>query len=98
MFDSIVTQRVAPGREAEFEALARQLEVDTAEEEGCLRYEWYRGEAPQTYVLIERWRDRAAAAAHLEAPHLRAILPRLRDCSTEWFTVMGLTRLQDGLR
>jgi quinol monooxygenase YgiN len=96
MFDSVVTQRVSPGREAEFEALARQLEADTrAREEGCLRYEWYRAEAPQTYVLIERWRDRDAAAAHLVAPHLLAILPQLRDCSTEWFTVMSLARLQE---
>jgi quinol monooxygenase YgiN len=94
MFDRIVTQRVTPGREAEFEALVRRLEAATLEnDEGCVRYEWYRADIPQTFTLIERWRDGEAAAAHLRAPHVLAILPKLRDCSTEWFTVTNLERL-----
>jgi quinol monooxygenase YgiN len=94
MFDCLVTQRVIPGREAEFEALIRQVAANTrAQDDGCLRYEWYRGEVPQTYVLIERWRDEEAAAAHLRAPHLLAMLPKLRDCMTEWFTRATLARL-----
>jgi quinol monooxygenase YgiN len=94
MFDRVVTQRVISGREAEFEALIRELESNTrANDEGCLRYEWYRAEVPQTYMLIERWRDSEAASAHLRASHLLAMLPKLQDCSTEFFTLMNLTRL-----
>jgi quinol monooxygenase YgiN len=94
MFDCVVTQRVIPGREAEFEALIQQLEANTlACDEGCLRYEWYLSEIPQTYILVERWKDRAAAEAHLLAPHFVSLLPKLRDCATEWFTIARLTRL-----
>ncbi len=94
MFDCVVTQRVIAGKEAEFEALLRQLEANTlAGDQGCLRYEWYRAELPQTYTLLERWTDRAAAEAHLRAPHFVALLPKLRDCATEWFTILRLTRL-----
>jgi quinol monooxygenase YgiN len=94
MFDCVVTQRVIPGKEAEFEALLRELEADTlASDHGCLRYEWYRAELPQTYTLLERWTDRAAAEAHLRAPHFLALLPKLRECATEWFTIVRLARL-----
>lgn len=62
MVDIVVTQRVKPGMEQAFEALARQLAANTlANDEGCLRYEWYRAAAPQTYILIERWTEMAAA-------------------------------------
>lgn len=41
--------------EATFEALARELTANTmSQDKGCLRYEWYRADAPQTYVLVER--------------------------------------------
>jgi quinol monooxygenase YgiN len=94
MFDCVVTQRVIAGREVEFEALLRQLEANTlASDRGCLRYEWYRAELPQTYTLLERWTDRAAAEAHLRAPHFLALLPKLRDCATEWFTIVRLARV-----
>ena len=40
-----------------FEALARQLAADAVVHltKGCSRYDWYRADAPQTYILIERW-------------------------------------------
>jgi quinol monooxygenase YgiN len=94
MIDLIVTQRVRPGMEQSFEIIVRQLAVNTlAQDEGCLRYEWYRAEAPQTYVLIERWTGLAAVQAHLKADHMAALMPRFRECVPEEFSVMRLTRL-----
>ncbi len=94
MLDIVVTQRVHPGKEREFEELARQLEANTvAKDKGCLRYEWYRSETPHTYILIERWTDRAAVQAHLKAEHVVSILPKLRECVPEPFSILRLTRL-----
>lgn len=96
MFDVLVTQRVIPGKEQEFEALVRQLEANTlANDPGCLRYEWYRSAEPHTYVLIERWMDQAAAQAHLKAAHMTALLPKIRECVPEPFSINRLTRLGD---
>lgn len=96
MVDMIVTQRVKPGMEQAFEALARQVAENTlANDEGCLRYEWYRGEAPQTYILIERWTEMAAAHTHLKSAHLAALAPKIRECVPEMFSVMLLTRLEE---
>jgi quinol monooxygenase YgiN len=81
--------------EQAFEALARQLAASTlANDEGCLRYEWYRAAAPQTYILIERWTEMAAAQAHLKTEHIAALMPKLRECAPEMFSVMQLTRLE----
>jgi quinol monooxygenase YgiN len=95
MIDVIVTQRVHPGMEQAFEELAREITANTlAKDKGCLRYEWYRAEAPQTYFLIERWTDIAAARAHLSAEHMALLKPRLQQCVPEPFAVTRLSQLK----
>jgi quinol monooxygenase YgiN len=95
MIDIIANQRVNAGMEAAFEALAREITTNTtSQDKGCLRYEWYRADVPQTYILVERWTDQAAVQAHLGADHLAALMPRLRDCVSEKFSFMRLTRIE----
>ena len=74
MIDVVITPRVNAGMEDAFEALAREITVN------CLRYEWYRADAPQTYILIERWTDQAAVQDHLKANHFAAIMPKFMEC------------------
>ncbi|WGD54920.1 antibiotic biosynthesis monooxygenase [Bradyrhizobium sp. CB1650] len=94
MIDVIVTQRVHPGMERAFEELVREITANTlAKDKGCLRYEWYRAEAPQTYILIERWTDRAAAQAHLAAEHMARLKPKIQECVPESFSVTRLVQL-----
>jgi quinol monooxygenase YgiN len=95
MIDVVVTQRVNAGMEEAFETIAREVTANTlSQDKGCLRYEWYRAEAPQTYILIERWTDHAAAHAHINADHIAALMPRIRDCVPEKFSAMRLTRIE----
>jgi quinol monooxygenase YgiN len=43
------------GMEEAFEAFAREVTANTlSQDTGCLRYEWYRADTTQTYILIER--------------------------------------------
>lgn len=50
----------------------------TRAESGNLWFEWSRGiEDPTTYVLVEAFRD-DAAAAHVNSDHFRAALERMR--------------------
>ena len=94
MIDMVVTQRVKPGMEQAFEAVARQLAANTiANDRGCLTYEWRRAAAPQTYFLIERRTEMTAVEAHLKAEHMAAITPNYRECAAEAFSVTQLTRL-----
>lgn len=94
MIDIVATQRIKPGFEAEAEALFREVEAATlANDEGCLRYEWYRTEELGTYVLLERWADRDAVQAHFKSAHMAALLPKLGLYAVEKFTIQRLSRL-----
>ena len=76
--NALATQRVQAGKEKETEAILRDLQAATlANDKGCVRYEWYRASTPQTYILVERWVDQAAAQEHLNAPHVVSALQRL---------------------
>lgn len=95
MINVVVTQRVNAGMEEAFEAIARELTANTlSQDKGCLRYEWYRAEAPQTYILIERWTDQAAVQAHLKANHFATIMPKIMACVPEKFSAIRLTRIE----
>ena len=93
--DLLVTVRFQAGDAAEREALFREMQASTlANDEGCLRYEWYRAkDAPDTYYLLERWTSRAAVDAHLAAPHLSALFDRFRALAPEAFVATDLLRL-----
>ena len=94
MIDIICTQRIKPGMEEKAEIVLREAEKLTlANDKGCERYEWYRGNEPGTYVLIERWTDMECARAHLSSAHMTNILKELADLAPEKFTISRLTRL-----
>jgi quinol monooxygenase YgiN len=88
MINVVVTQRVNAGMEEAFEAPAREVTAHT------LIQEWYRADAPQTYILVERWTDQVAVQPHLTAPHFAALIPKIRDCVPEKFSAMRLTRIE----
>jgi quinol monooxygenase YgiN len=90
----MVTRRVQAGKEPEAEAVLRDLQAATlANDEGCLRYEWYRASTPQTYILLERWADPAAAQKHVKSPHFVSAIAKLSPLVLEKPEVVWLTRL-----
>jgi quinol monooxygenase YgiN len=94
MFNAIVTQKISPGKQAEFEALVKEVEANTIRhDEGCLRYEWYRSEEPGTYYVVESWTNEAAAQAHLKTPHLSALMPKLKECVAGPFSFVRMSRV-----
>lgn len=61
----VVQFKVKPGQEAAFEEAFRHMEAKVAKNEpGNLSYDLYRNGQPHTYVVIERYRNLAAVAAH----------------------------------
>jgi len=49
----------------------------TRQESGCLRYELLHNAAdPTDFTFVEEWADAAAINAHLETPHLNALVAR----------------------
>ncbi len=66
---------IAEASLAEVLALLPDLQRESLQEPGCLGYEILQSaKAPNTLVLIERYRDEQAVQAHRESPHYRAIV------------------------
>ena len=92
--NALATLRVQAGKEAEVEAILRDSQSATlANDEGCLRYEWYRASTPQTYILLQRWSDQAAAHEHLNAPHVVKAVEKLLPLVLENPQAVLLTKL-----
>jgi quinol monooxygenase YgiN len=90
----MVTRWVQVGKEAEMEAILRDLQAATlANDKGCLRYEWYRASTPQTYILLERWADQAAVREHLNAPHFVSAMEKLLPLVVDQQRAVQLTKL-----
>ncbi|GAC1369388.1 MAG: putative quinol monooxygenase [Pseudarthrobacter sp.] len=63
---------VKPEHADEWAKISKNFTQATNAEEGCLFFEWSRSLAePNTYVLIEAFRDDEAGAAHVQTDHFR---------------------------
>ena len=74
MLGVVATIKVKPGMEQQFEAVAKELVAKVnANEPGCRLYALHRGEAPRTYVFMERYTDQAAVDAHRRTDYFKAL-------------------------
>ena len=74
MLAVVATIKVKPGMEKEFEAVAKELVAKVnANEPGCKLYALHHGEAPNTYVFMERYVDQAAVEAHRGMEHFKVL-------------------------
>jgi len=74
MIGVIATIKVKEGNEANFEAVMKRLvEAVNANEPACKLYALHKGEEPQTYVMMERYEDNDALAAHSQTSYFKEI-------------------------
>ncbi len=75
----IVRLTVKAGEGKAFEDVFLSLRKQVlAGERGCEMYDLHRCRGAESdYVILERWADEAALAAHREAPHMKAARPKL---------------------
>ena len=72
----VITLAAAPGKGAEFAAAMKGRCEEVMAEPGCEQFEVFRSTVdPDKLVLLERWADAAALAAHAEVNKTRAPLP-----------------------
>jgi quinol monooxygenase YgiN len=71
--------QIHPGREAEFEALARELHRETAREPGKRHYEYWRSATPGLYYCLLAFDDFHAFLAHQTSDHHEHASPRLGE-------------------
>ena len=77
----VVKFRVKPGKNADFEQAFAEMQKSVARAEpGNVYYDLYRiDQDPQTYVILEHYKDQAAIQAHGKSEHGRKLIAALRD-------------------
>lgn len=72
--------RAEEGREAEAQEAFEALVAPTHAEDGCILYALHRGtDDPRRLAFVERWSSREQLDAHLESPHIAAVLERVEE-------------------
>lgn len=80
MIALIARMKVKDGKEEDFERAMAELTLKVrSEEPGCHYYQLCRGRAGD-YLMMERYSDEAALAAHRETPHFKAAGATLGPC------------------
>lgn len=74
----IATLKIKPGKEAEFEAVFKDLAAQVKQNEpGCLLYDLFKSKDASTYVVMEQYASGEALAAHGKTSHYMAAGPKL---------------------
>ena len=74
----VASARLRPDMRAAFMGTAVAFVVATRREEDCIAYDMLASVTdPCALATIERWANRGAAMAHLDAPHTHAFLAAL---------------------
>jgi quinol monooxygenase YgiN len=80
----IATFEARPGKETELHNALVGLVAPTRQESGCLNYDLHiLPDNPGRFLFHENWTTKAALDAHLETPHIQALLPRLDELCSE---------------
>jgi quinol monooxygenase YgiN len=73
-----------PGKEAELRAALIGLVEPTRKEAGCLNYDLHVSlENPGRFLFHENWTSQALLDAHLQSPHVQAVVQRLDELCSE---------------
>jgi len=82
MIGIVATLKVLDGKNAEFEAaFSEAMAAVRADEPGNLFYSLVKSRAePNTYKVLEGYKDEAAIAAHRDSAHYKALGPKLGGC------------------
>jgi quinol monooxygenase YgiN len=77
------TFQARPGKEAELRAALIGLLEPTRREAGCVNYDLHASPGePAKFLFHENWTSQAALDAHLQSPHVKALLPRVDEFCT----------------
>lgn len=72
--------RIKPDRQADFIALARQMEGLVDREAGTLAFKFFRLDEPDMFAVYESFVDQAADKAHMESDHGKPLIEQMLTC------------------
>ena len=80
----VATFVARPSKEAELRAALIGLVAPTRKESGCINYDLHTStETPSKFLFHENWTGKPALDAHMQTPHIQALLPRVDELCAE---------------
>ena len=87
---------VQPEHAERWQEISRSFTEATRAEPGCLWFDWSRSlDDPNEYVLVEAFRDGAAAGVHVQSEHFRAAQTELPQYLTSTPRIVNMEVDQD---
>jgi quinol monooxygenase YgiN len=76
--------RCDPENREKLVALCEQMQNDSRQEEGCIRYGFFAAvEDENSFIAVEEWKDREALDRHFAEPHLQKFAKGLLELVSE---------------
>jgi len=76
----VATFEARPGKESELKQVLLGLVAPTHKEQGCINYDLHvSADSPGKFLFYENWTSKDLLDAHLSAPHIKALLPRVDE-------------------
>ena len=76
----VATFQAKPGKAEELKRALISLVAPTRKEAGCLNYDLHQlPDEPKKFLFHENWTSQAHLNAHLQSPHIKALLPRVPE-------------------
>jgi len=80
----VATFQARPGKESELRTALVGLVAPTRKESGCINYDLHIStDSPGRFLFHENWTGKAALDAHMQTPHIQALLPRVDELCAE---------------
>ena len=80
----VASFQAKPGKESELHAALIGLVAPTRLEAGCINYDLHQSiDDPAKFLFHENWTSKVRLDAHLQSPHIQALLPRVDTLCVE---------------
>ncbi|HXE42529.1 MAG TPA: putative quinol monooxygenase [Candidatus Baltobacteraceae bacterium] len=90
----VVTFQARPGKEAELRKVLTALVAPSRKDAGCLNYDLHVAlDDPAKFIFHENWATKAHHEAHVAAPHIQALLPRIDELCVGFPTITMCERI-----
>ena len=93
----VATFQARPGKEAELRNALTGLVAPTRKESGCINYDLHGSpDDPASFLFHENWTSKAHLDAHLQSPHIKALVLRVDELCVAFPEISTWERISSG--
>jgi quinol monooxygenase YgiN len=80
----VAREKIQSGKKEEVFEIFREMMELTRKEKGCISYALHEAlDDSEVIAMIEVWENKESLDAHMESPHFKRLIPKVRACIAE---------------